>query len=265
MRRGPEGGFTLVEVMIVVAIIAVVAAIAIPNLLAARLSSNEAAAIATLRTIHAAQAQVQGTGKIDVDNDAVGEYGTFAELTGGTGVRRTYVPPAYPATAGATFAAQGKAVDPPALSETLVEALNNQGELVKSGYGYMVFLPDNSEQALWVHEEVKVVSSGKGKKKTSVETIVLKNDTGGATTIGLDLSESCWCVYARPVKRGNSGNRVFFTNQAGDILQSANTSKKTEVKNSPINAGAAYLGTGITSRVAVGTAGNDGNVWKITN
>jgi len=47
-------GFTLVEIMIVVAIIALLAAIAIPNLLRARVTANEAAAQATLRAISTA-------------------------------------------------------------------------------------------------------------------------------------------------------------------------------------------------------------------
>ena len=48
-------GFTLVEIMIVVAIIALLAAIAIPNLLRARLNANESAAIAAMQTIVTAQ------------------------------------------------------------------------------------------------------------------------------------------------------------------------------------------------------------------
>lgn len=47
-------GFTLVEIMIVVAIIALLAAIAIPNLLRARLNANETAAISTCQTLSTA-------------------------------------------------------------------------------------------------------------------------------------------------------------------------------------------------------------------
>ncbi|MDD5166476.1 MAG: prepilin-type N-terminal cleavage/methylation domain-containing protein [Candidatus Omnitrophica bacterium] len=50
-------GFTLVEIMIVVAIIALLAAIAIPNLLRARISAQEAAAAAALHTVATAEVQ----------------------------------------------------------------------------------------------------------------------------------------------------------------------------------------------------------------
>jgi type IV pilus assembly protein PilA len=47
-------GFTLVEIMIVVAIIALLAAIATPNMLRTRLAANESSAIAALKTISSA-------------------------------------------------------------------------------------------------------------------------------------------------------------------------------------------------------------------
>ncbi|MBI3011842.1 MAG: prepilin-type N-terminal cleavage/methylation domain-containing protein [Candidatus Omnitrophica bacterium] len=51
MRRIAKRGFTLVEIMIVVAIIALLAAIAIPNVLRGRTSANESAAIGNLRAL----------------------------------------------------------------------------------------------------------------------------------------------------------------------------------------------------------------------
>ena len=71
-------GFTLIELMIVIAIIAIIAAIAIPNLIEARKSGNETAAIGSHKTISAAQALFRES---DKEGDGENDYGSLTELS----------------------------------------------------------------------------------------------------------------------------------------------------------------------------------------
>jgi prepilin-type N-terminal cleavage/methylation domain-containing protein len=59
--RKPRNGFSLIELLLVVAIILIVAAMTVPNLLRSKIAANESSAVGSVRTIHTAEMTYQAT------------------------------------------------------------------------------------------------------------------------------------------------------------------------------------------------------------
>ncbi len=197
MNLNRRAGFTLLELMIVVAIIAIIAAVAIPKLVGARSSANESNAIGTLRTIATAQSQALASGSIDSNGNGAGEHGYFGELSGLQPAR---------VSAGGVPAAGIVGIDELDPS-SLVSGMGNVVSrcVQRGGYYFQIWLP--------------------GATVGGAVPGLAEDPNGGKNAAPFPDPDNCstlWCAYAWPVARGSTGNTVYFMNQAGQMLQMNN-------------------------------------------
>lgn len=195
-NRG-QAGFTMIELLTVIAVIVIISAMAIPRMQAAKLSANEVSAATTLRAIAQAQAQLVTRNDVDTDSDGQGEYGYLAELAGVVPVRVN--------TGGGVPGAGGvnDLIDPITLSATIGQVSN--GVVTHSGYAFQVWLP--------------------GPTAGGLVPGIAEDATGGKTAgpfPGSDNGEVYWVAYAWPVSQGASGTAAFFMSSQGQILTNNN-------------------------------------------
>jgi prepilin-type N-terminal cleavage/methylation domain-containing protein len=246
IRRTKQSGFTLIELMIVVAIIAIIAAIAIPRLMSARLAANESAAISTLRSVSSAEAQIQSSGAVDTDADGAGEYAYFAELAGTKPLRVAVGIPPVPAAGNVATDLLNPAIMSSAFGTMTASVVSRQG------YLFQLWLPANGPAPVaGIPEDV----------------------TGGKLAgpfPGSNNGELMWCCYAWPGNVHKTGNRAFFVNQEGDLLQCLNRTgvavfTGTAAGSTPTFDDAYVTAGTMGSALRIGTANAAGHIWVPVN
>jgi len=153
--RSKQKGFSLIELLIVVAIILIIAAIAIPNLLRAKIAANEASAVGSLRTLNTACIAYSTS------------YGQYPAALANLG----------PISSGGTASST---------SADLIDSVLSAG--AKSGYTF-VYTAGNSNQS--------------------------------------------YTITAKPIVAGQTGQRMFFTDQSG-VIRADGSGSGANASSTPI-------------------------------
>lgn len=200
-------GFTLIELMIVVAIIAIIAAIAIPGLLAAQRASNERNASASLKTFNTAQADFRAN---DRDNNRMLDFWT-GDVFGLYGV--------YPASSDGTLIANGPSATTCAklIEPSIASADGDFGVVLTYGTDYTgVDIADSivnfSPKAGYFYRAFRESETAPGTATT------IQDDTDGATFFGDVHDFGRYAFMACPVSRGN-GTFIFIVNEDATIYR----------------------------------------------
>jgi prepilin-type N-terminal cleavage/methylation domain-containing protein len=208
-------GFTLIELMIVIAIIAIIAAIAIPGLLASQRASNERNASTSLKTITAAEADFRSN---DRDGNKVNDFWT-ANVAG-----------LYTMTSGAiTGAIPNSTTDPSIkLIDLSLASADADSNMISAGGENLSItnfaLPSPKAQ----HWYNALVSDGNGVAPDNV----YRQDTGGTPVMGTvhnlwRFAFTCWPDSA------SAGKFIYIVDENNTIHRSALTSSVKPTLASP--------------------------------